>query len=394
MTESVNRRISVIDAAGQALDRMNKVLFDPFDLGKWFVVGFGAWLAQLGKGNGGSRFNFNVPFGSSSSGPTGPGGGAPEFDQVMQNLRHSLPIIIPIAVVVILAVLAIWAVVIWLNSRGDFIFAHCVATNKAEVTNPWRRYARQGNSLFLVRLGASVIWALVLLIVGGVALFVVVNLQRQDARPSFETVVLPLLVVALPAVPVLIAIGLFLTFLRDFAVPIMMVRDCTCGEAWYELKNLMRANVGRIVLYVLFRWVLGFLVGIIMTVVACTCCTALCLLMIPYINAVALLPATVFMRSYSLCYLAQYGPQYDVFGPEDDGQTPAETIPPGGPSYGPIEPGAGGPVEPDTIEIRPREVEVEPEGSAAPPRQPRGPEPDQGDPWRGIEPPPPPPYSG
>jgi hypothetical protein len=38
-------------------------------------------------------------------------------------------------------------------------------------------------------------------------------------------------------------------------------------------------------------------------------------MIIPYIGTVLLLPVAVFKRSYSIYYLAQYGPPYDVFSP-------------------------------------------------------------------------------
>ena len=57
---------------------------------------------------------------------------------------------------------------------------------------------------------------------------------------------------------------------------------------------------------------LGFLVLI---VILLTCCIAGCLLVLPYLGTVLLLPVLVFRRSYSLCYLAQYGGEYDVFAP-------------------------------------------------------------------------------
>src|SRR5882762_4652896 len=36
---------------------MKKILFQPFDLKKWFVIGFAAWLSNLGSGNYNFRFN-------------------------------------------------------------------------------------------------------------------------------------------------------------------------------------------------------------------------------------------------------------------------------------------------------------------------------------------------
>jgi len=41
--------LSVIDPIGRALDRVKLLLFQPFDLGKWFAIGFCAWLAFLAR---------------------------------------------------------------------------------------------------------------------------------------------------------------------------------------------------------------------------------------------------------------------------------------------------------------------------------------------------------
>ena len=46
-----------------------------------------------------------------------------------------------------------------------------------------------------------------------------------------------------------------------------------------------------------------------------TCCLACCFLLVPFVGTVVLLPILVFKRAYSLYYLAQYGPEYDVFPP-------------------------------------------------------------------------------
>ena len=52
--------VSVIDPIGPAFEKVKTILFRPFDLGKWFIIGFCAWLARLGEG--GFHFNFNLPF--------------------------------------------------------------------------------------------------------------------------------------------------------------------------------------------------------------------------------------------------------------------------------------------------------------------------------------------
>jgi hypothetical protein len=49
------RDISVIEPIGAAIEKTKQILFQPFDIAKWFAVGFCAWLAALGNGGGVGR---------------------------------------------------------------------------------------------------------------------------------------------------------------------------------------------------------------------------------------------------------------------------------------------------------------------------------------------------
>ena len=54
-------KIAYIDPLSQAWGRMTKALFKPFDLSKWFIVGFTAFLAGLADGShggGGGSSNY------------------------------------------------------------------------------------------------------------------------------------------------------------------------------------------------------------------------------------------------------------------------------------------------------------------------------------------------
>ena len=51
--------VSVTLPISPAIERVKLLLFRPFDLGKWFAVGFCAWLATLGQRGAGFDFNYN-----------------------------------------------------------------------------------------------------------------------------------------------------------------------------------------------------------------------------------------------------------------------------------------------------------------------------------------------
>jgi len=80
------------------------------------------------------------------------------------------------------------------------------------------------------------------------------------------------------------------------------------------LLRLLAGNPGRFILYFLFQIILGLaILVLLLTAVLATCCILGCVLAIPFLGTVLMLPIHVFRRSYSLYYLAQYGEAYDAF---------------------------------------------------------------------------------
>jgi len=302
-------RVSVIDPISKAIDRVKLVLFEPFDIEKWFVIGFCAWLAYLGEGGAG-----------------GGGGGRPSRGghpgDFREFIAENLPIIITVAVVVLVIGFTIGIVLTWLSSRGRFMFLHCVAENKAQVKFPWRRYRRQGNSLFLFRLALMFtgLFCFGILIAGGIVLGMVFG--RGD---SPGPVILIVTVFILVFLPLAIVFGVIGKFLKDFVVPVMYLNDSTCMEGWRRFAPLLTGNAGRFALYILFQIVISMVIGtIVLAVILVTCCCAGCILVIPYIGTVLMLPILVFKRSYSLYYLGQYGPDFDVFARAESEAAPDE----------------------------------------------------------------------
>ena len=105
-------------------------------------------------------------------------------------------------------------------------------------------------------------------------------------------------------------------FTADFVVPIMFLRGGKCRAAWKEFYGLLATHPGQFALYILFQIVLAMAIGVIVFgAIIITCCIACCLMALPYLGTVLLLPVLIFKRAYPLYYLAQYGPQYDVFPP-------------------------------------------------------------------------------
>jgi hypothetical protein len=301
--------ISVIDPLSPAIERVKTILFRPFDLGKWFVIGFCAWLAYLGEGGGsGPNFNFGGQQGEFSG---------ESFHHAKEVVIENLYWILPVAITAIVLCIIIGFVIAWLSSRGRFMFLHCVALNKAEVVAPWHKFRKQGNSLFLFRIVLGLISFAVILLLVAMLVVIGVLLFAGGGGPHPFGIILMVLLAFLLILPTAIAFGLVCKFTRDFVVPIMFLRQGTCMAAWREFWPLLTGNKGKFTLYILFQIVIAMAVGIIVLACVCiTCCCLGCFLAIPYIGTVLMLPILVFDRSYSLLYLRQYDPGFDVFGPE------------------------------------------------------------------------------
>lgn len=103
-------------------------------------------------------------------------------------------------------------------------------------------------------------------------------------------------------------------FTMDFVVPIQLLRGGSCLAAWKEFWGMLAGHAGLFTLYILFQIVLGMAITIIVLIaVLVTCCIAGCLMIIPYVGTVLLLPVLVFKQSYPLYFLRQFGSDYNVF---------------------------------------------------------------------------------
>ena len=315
MTSEQSNRISVIDPISPAIERVKVMLFRPFDFGRWFIIGFCAWLAYLGNGGGGGGGGG----GSNWSGPQGPHEHQAEIAEALNTTKEYLLAnlfwIIPTGVIIIAAVICLGLVIAWINSRGKFMFLHCVAENKSEVKVPWHKFSAHGNSLFLFRvvLGLASLAIMILPISGIIFFAIMISAHVVPHATSIPGIILCVLIILVVA----IALTLVRKFTFDFVVPIMFLRTASCTAAWREFLTILSVNKARFTLYILFQIVISIVIGTIIFIgfcIGCCFCCASILLCIPYIGTVILLPIFVFKQAYPLYYLRQYGPSFNVFG--------------------------------------------------------------------------------
>lgn len=304
--------ISVTAPVELAIEHVKQVLFKPFEMAKWLAIGFCAWLA--GSGGGGFHFNGGLPTNYQSNKlPGGKPTMPPQFAHFRDYLQNNLSWIIPLAIVMFVAFLVLVLVFSWLHSRGAFMLLHCVAVNRGEVAAPWSKFASEAWSLWLFRLclgGMGLVLTLPFIgSLGWVFFEWAIHKQQPDAGAILA--VLGIMALWMFCFLVIAIVGSLTT---QFVVPIMYLKGGTCLDAWRVFLPLLGANAGRFILYLLFQVLIAIGIGTLVVIfVLFTLFIGALLLVIPFVGTVVMLPVIVFYRWYALYYLAQYGPEFDVF---------------------------------------------------------------------------------
>jgi hypothetical protein len=288
-------RIEIFKPFGEAFELTNKILFQPFDLRKWVVIGFAAFLAGHFAGVG---FNFPSPFGNFQSHRA-------TQEVITPHMEEWKPWLVAIVVVLALLFFALVIALTWLKARGNFIFTDCVVRNQAAIARPWREYRKEGNSYFFFLL--AVMFAVLVLAAAIVTSILGLGLLKQNAGETVSIAAIGLIVFLCV---LCISIVVFVSIATYFMVPVMYRRRCRAVEAFRDVTLLIWHRLGSFFLFCLFGIVLILAVLMIGAVVTCATC---CLAALPYVGTVILLPLFVCLRAFGLVFLRQFGPDYDVW---------------------------------------------------------------------------------
>src|SRR6478736_972676 len=286
-------RIEIFKPFGEAFELMKRILFQPFDLKKWLVIGFAAWLANLGAGGGGIG-NFNYPDNRRES--------AEKFNEAIGQIPP--PVLITGICVLICVVLLLIVLFAWLRARGRFIFVDCVVRNRAAIVEPWKEFRVEGNSFFLFSL-LVILVLIAVIVIAGLALIVPFIPRGDQGQPALAFWIgLSLFVF------VAVCLAFVWALVTQLMVPIMYRQRCRARLAFAQAVDLVSSHPGPILLYVLFLLLLA--VAAVMISCAVTCATC-CIAAVPYVGTVILLPIPVTFGAFSLLFLRQFGPDYDVW---------------------------------------------------------------------------------
>lgn len=298
--------IAFFEPLNRAWERMKRILWQPFDLAKWLVLGFSAWLAGLADSAGGGGWKWMA---DNNDFP-----GRYDLHSNGEAFRHAgeALILVPIIVVVIMAVAAILLLIVWLSSRAKFIYLDNVIHNRAQIVEPWHRFRDLGNSLFLWRIGFFVACGLIILLLLLLFFAPAATLSFSDALAGLSYAAMALGVLVMILVGILAAyVGLFL---EGFVIPIMYKFDLKATEAWRYFLPWLKTRPVPFFLYGLFVLVLGFCAVVLFGLVCMLTC---CIVALPYVGTVILLPIWVTYRLFSVEFLAQFDPGFDLFIPAE-----------------------------------------------------------------------------
>jgi len=289
----------------QSWSRMMRMLFQPFRLEFWLTVGFAAFLANLthggGGGGGGKGFSFkgrpHVPF--------------PEVARHVADFLLS-PVWGPVVIAIAVCGIIFGLVLLWICSRGKFIFLDNVMRERAAIVEPWKRFARHGNALF-------VFWFAMVAVYG--ALFLMISLPLLPAflmaiKGGGAWTALGVFAVSwwiAAMVPLAVVVWLTHVFLFDAVVPIMYRHDLGILAAWGRFFSLFRTNVLNFIAFGFVYLLLQILVATIILIVGfSTCCIGFLLVSFPYVGSVVMLPIEVTLRGFGPDFLEQFGPEWTI----------------------------------------------------------------------------------
>jgi hypothetical protein len=292
--------IEIIEPLQRGWDRMKKALFRPFDLRKWFLVGFTAFLAGLTESHGGGQSKWTKRLEGHRWEDLF------RFPSEAREWLASHPLWAGLIMAALFIAVGLAVVFTWLSSRGNFMFLDNVARDRSRISEPWHEYRSLGNSLFAWRLGIGVA---AFIVFSGYILYCFLALSNayEGGRPG-EAIIIELVVMGLGLIGLGLVSGIISLFLNDFVSAVMYKRGLDAGPSIRVFLDLFRERPLPLLAYGLTVFVLKIAVVFLVVIVGLvTCCAGFLLLAVPYVNAVILLPVSYTFRAFSLEFIAQFG---------------------------------------------------------------------------------------
>ena len=232
---------------------------------------------------------------------------AQKINEAISQIPHPILVLgISLLVVLVLVLIVLFA---WLRARGGFMFIDCLVKNRAVIAEPWREFRKEGNSYFLFSLVVTFV-LIVFAALLALPLIVLAFKGRYFLHLHRDRLDVYVVLIIAAWIFVILLVIIAWALIASFMVPVMYRRRGRAYEAFRAALSLIAAHPGEILLYCLFLVVLAIATGLISCFAICATC---CIAALPYIGTVILLPVFILFRSFSLVFLRQFGPDYDVW---------------------------------------------------------------------------------
>jgi hypothetical protein len=282
---------------------MVAILFRPFEPVTWLVLAFAAWLAGLGGAGGGTGSTVSNSVDMDGIGRGMVPWGSRSVDHLFDRIWA-----LPFIALAVLLVIAFAVLLLWVSSRAKMVWLESVVIGRPAIVEPWSRLGKLGDSLFLWRLGFALVVIVAGVVLAGAVLGPAALLHGNDVLDGLSFAAI--FVGVLAATTLAAAVAVVALFLDAFVVPIMYRFELSATEAWRALLPWLRSMPGPFVLFVLFSLLLAILFGVLYTVVVLMTC---CIAALPYVGTLLLLPFWATWRLFSVEFLAQFDPGFDLF---------------------------------------------------------------------------------
>ncbi len=304
-------RMEVFKGVDLALGHTKAWLFRPFEIGKWFCIGVIIFFDVL--------FGSGLNYTGNSYGGSGGNGGLGDIAQVWRTaetwvMAHFALIALGGLLVLTLIVVA-WAALTYLSSRGQLMFVRATALRDSRIDTNWRAVKPHVMSLFwfrLILLMLGMLMGLVLVVVVYIILrgAIIPTAEYTGEPVAFMPLLMTLIPVAVFFAVLSVVLGLAMSLLRSFVVPIMIACDLPCTQAWGEFFRAASGNWFPIIGYILFNIVFHMIFGFASLLAGCLTC---CLGFLPVLSHTILAPFYVFQRALPLYMLAMRDERYNLF---------------------------------------------------------------------------------
>jgi hypothetical protein len=252
----------------------------------------------------GSKGAENMLHGLSGLSSGGPLFGGHELEKLKGLLAFGVPLLLLFGFLAFL----FWGLFIAIGSLGQAFSIHAVATGETDLT-----MSDEIKTLTTRFIKFHLLQSLLSLLIFGPGLAVVL-VKLPWAGGDLPTDFFGILAVIVVATfGMLLPIGFFGAFFRNFVAPISLLRRCTFMEAYRIVVGAPSFSWLAVVGAFLLRLVYGMIAGVVATILGIVTC---CIGFLPVLHQTLMAPYYIFERAHTLQMLAALGPDYNVFRDE------------------------------------------------------------------------------